>query len=97
VRRVGGEPDERQALLIAQMVAVEWSALEAEATARTLSGRPQIDALKLGAEFRRQLLLLDRDLAWATRAREAAASAVPAISTSAKSLAEHLAGKAAAR
>ena len=63
VGTVGGQPDERQGRLIETLIRVEWAALESEETARTLKGKAKIDALRLAAEYRRQMLLLDRDLA----------------------------------
>src|SRR6516164_11579003 len=72
VRRIGGDPDEREALIISQMIEAEWSALQAEAEARQLTGKLRLASLRIAAEHRRQLLLLDRDLAATTRARAAA-------------------------
>jgi hypothetical protein len=43
-------------------IGAEWSMLEAERTARALSGRAKIEALRLAAEYRRQWLLANRDL-----------------------------------
>jgi hypothetical protein len=65
---VGGEPDDRQARIIDQMVHAEWQAVKIEAEAdATTSEKARYGRLKLAAEYRRQLLLLDRDLAVATR------------------------------
>jgi hypothetical protein len=82
VRRVGGGvPTEHQALIIQQMIDAEWSALicdrraaeadrrAAEATsarAKTSAAKDARDALSQAVNFRRLLLLLDRDLARAT-------------------------------
>jgi hypothetical protein len=63
VRRLGGPPDERQGLLISQLVTAEWNKLKCEHEARGVSGKAAYDLMKLAAEWSRQLLLLDRDLA----------------------------------
>lgn len=62
LRRVGGDPDERQAAVIQIAMDAEWSMLECKATARTLSGSQKIEALRLAAEYQRQWLLAERDL-----------------------------------
>jgi hypothetical protein len=100
IRRIGSDPDERQALLIEQMVQAEWSALvcdrrvaEAEARvaeakgarAKTNAAKDGLEAMRRAAEFRRMLILLDRDLNRATP-RPAPTPAAPP-----KTLAEHLA------
>jgi hypothetical protein len=77
IRRIGGEPDERQAGLIEAMVTAEWHALRLEAQARGEAGKAVLETLRLAAEYRRQLLLADRDLAAATRQAQAAAQPAP--------------------
>jgi hypothetical protein len=64
---VHGEPTERQSRLIEHMINAEWQALKLEAEAETAkTGREQYGRLRLAADFRRQLLLLDRELARTT-------------------------------
>lgn len=79
VRRVGGHPDERQGALIEAMINAEWQALklEAEAEAAGAPAKERYNALHLAAEFRRQLLLLDRDLTSTTRYKPAPAPSSP--------------------
>jgi hypothetical protein len=66
IRRVGGQPDERQGLIIAQMIEAEWNKLRCEHEARSATGKAAYELMKLAAEWSRQLLLLDRALASAT-------------------------------
>jgi hypothetical protein len=66
IRRLGAPPDERQALLITQMVEAEWNKLRLEHEAKSATGKAGLERMRLSAEWSRQLLLLDRDLARAT-------------------------------
>ena len=91
LRRIGGPPDERQALIISQMIGAEWQALVCEHNAANADVRAATEALRLAAEFRRQLLLLDRDLAQTARKPPQPPLQQP------KTLAQHLAAKEAAR
>jgi hypothetical protein len=88
LRRIGGAPDERQALIITQMIDAEWQAWVCERKAAEANARVATEALRLAAEFRRQLMLLDRDLARTTTSPAAmkAKTGVPQLS-----LDEHLA------
>jgi hypothetical protein len=82
LRRIGGPPDERQALIIAQMVSAEWQALVCEhnaAKAAEADAEAATKALRLAAEFRRQLMLLDRDLAATMRKPRERARAKPGV------------------
>jgi hypothetical protein len=73
------------------MINAEWQALKLEAAVEAVeTGKEQYAALHLAAEFRRQLLLLDRDLAQTTRKP-------PQQPQQLKTLAQHLAAKEAAR
>jgi hypothetical protein len=67
LRRVGGEPDDRQAFLIDAMLHAEWTALQLEAKAQNEEGKTAFLLLQQAAEYRRQLLLADRELARATK------------------------------
>jgi hypothetical protein len=79
IERVGGKPDIRQAHLIDQMSHVEWQALKLEAEAEAAkTGKEQYDRLRLAADFRRQLLLLDRELALTTKRSTAEPAPRPA-------------------
>jgi hypothetical protein len=73
------------------MIGAEWQALVCEHNATNADARAAIEALRLAAEFRRQLLLLDRDLAQTTRKPPQQPPQQP------KTLAQHLAAKEAAR
>ena len=68
LRRIGGgPPDERQSFLIDQMMLSEWRAFELEERAkRSRSSRAAASMWRQAAEYRRQLLLADRELARAT-------------------------------
>lgn len=79
LRRVGGQPDERQALIIAQMIGAEWQALVCEHNAANADARTATEALRLAAEYRRQLMLLDRDLALTTRKPPSPAKPKPGV------------------
>jgi hypothetical protein len=72
LRRCGGEPSERQAMIIDQMLTSEWTALQLEAKAKNETGKAALDMLRVAAEYRRQLLLLDKELAGTTRRQPAA-------------------------
>src|SRR5215831_8383103 len=61
LRRVGGDPDDRQVLIISSMIEAEWSALQSEAQAKEEIGRLRLASLRIAAEHRRQIILLDRD------------------------------------
>src|SRR5215470_5283338 len=74
IESVGGKPDVRQAHLIDQMVKTEWQALKLEAEAETANtGKERYGRLRLATDYRRQLLLLDRDLAKTIPKRASAA------------------------
>jgi hypothetical protein len=63
IDRVGGKPNIRQAHLIDQMVTAEWRALQLEAEADAAkTGRERYGRLRIAADYRKQLLLLDREL-----------------------------------
>jgi hypothetical protein len=66
------------------MIEAEWSALVCERKAAESQGKVATDAFRLAAEVRRQLMLLDRELASTMRYKPAPASSSP------PSLAEHL-------
>jgi len=73
LRRVGGQPDERQAHLIDQMIHAEWQALMLGHEAKTAASEQlKYRRIDLAQEARRQLLLLDRELAATTRQARAA-------------------------
>jgi hypothetical protein len=77
VDEVGGEPSQRQSRLIEQMVNAEWQALKLERQAENIEdARDLLRFVDAAAEWRRQLLLLDRELA-ATMRRAAASTATP--------------------
>jgi hypothetical protein len=63
LRRIGGPPDERQALIVDQMINAEWRALVCENKATNAEAGAAMRQEQLATEWRRQLLLLDRDLA----------------------------------
>jgi len=90
LRRVGGVADDRERLLITQMIEAEWSALLSEAEARQLEGKLRLASLRIAAEHRRQLLLLDRDLVVAIRERERREERAAGHQVAPASLAEHL-------
>jgi|SRR6516165_6232993 hypothetical protein len=79
IERVGGKPDIHQAHLIDQMCHVEWQALKLESEAETAkTAKDHYGRLRLAADYRRQLLLLDRELVAASkRAASAPAPAEP--------------------
>jgi hypothetical protein len=64
--RIGGEGDERQRLIIEQMISAEWQKLRCENEAQRATGKDAYDLMRLAAEWSRQLILLDRNLASAT-------------------------------
>jgi hypothetical protein len=79
-------------MLIEAMINAEWRALELEADAGAAETKKEKHtALNLAAKWRRQLLLLDRDLVRAT------GKPSPQPPEKPKTLAEHLAAKEAAR
>jgi hypothetical protein len=79
LRRIGGEPDHRQAELIARLIDAEWRIIELEDRARQATDRGAIEHCeRLVAEYNRQMVLLDRDLAAATKAAAAMSAPVPA-------------------
>jgi hypothetical protein len=63
VRRCGGALTDAQALIVDQMIRAEWLALRTERdAAEAAEPRDRAELLRLAAEHRRQLLLLNRDL-----------------------------------
>jgi hypothetical protein len=79
-RRVRGQPDERQAGIIEAMFNAEWQALRLEAEAEAAeTAKERYSTLHLAVEFRRQQLLLDRDLAATMRKPPSPAKAKPGV------------------
>jgi hypothetical protein len=91
LRRIDSEPDDRQALIISSMIDAEWNAYVCEIKAHEADPATAAKMLRLAAEWRRQLLLLDRDLDLTCRRSLEPSSERP------KTLAEHLAAKDVAR
>jgi hypothetical protein len=89
IRRLGAPPDERQALLISQMVEAEWNKLKTEHEAGTAVGKDRFELMRMSAEWSRQLMLLNRDLVNATPALSPAASRLAAEAAGRTALAEY--------
>jgi len=88
VKRCGGSLSEAQALIVDQLIAAEWMALKTERDAAAVQGRDRIDLMRLAAEHRRQVLLLNRDIERTIRPPDAEPARPP-------SLAEYLAMRGA--
>jgi hypothetical protein len=97
LRRVGGEPDDRQTLIISSMIAAEWSALKAEALVSELTEeRLQISTLRVAQQYRQHLALLDRDLTASIRERERREERALRAGKPVESLTKRIAGRTAA-
>jgi hypothetical protein len=67
LRRIGGKPDERQALAISMLIDAEWALTVAQHDAEAApDARTRIEAMRLAADARKQVLLWDRALVSAT-------------------------------
>ena len=68
----GGPPDERQALTINMLVDAEWALTVAQHDAEAATdARTRLEAMRLAADARKQLLLWNRELVAATPAPQA--------------------------
>jgi hypothetical protein len=79
LRRIGGgPPDERQALAISMLIDAEWALTVAQHDAEAASdARTRIEAMRLGSDARKQVLLWDRALVSATPTPQAPQPANP--------------------
>jgi hypothetical protein len=80
IRRIGGPPDERQALAIDMLAKSEWTLFVAEHDAAAApSARARGEALRVANDARKQVLLWNRELTAATSRPAAAVEPAPSL------------------